>query len=1571
MLPLGPGIVTLLAAAGSPQPSAPSIDTAIHWRSHPASAAVAIAATPVDTLSAALAAGDSHVIVRFDRPVSAGLRNELRLAGIDLQAYLDANAYFAKVAATAPALLSRARTPAATLAEVSRIDVNWKLHPMLARGETPTWAVLPPPTTLPTTREGITWIAAYALFHADTAMLDAADLAESFEGVVVSQLDTVRGLVIELPLDQIANFAASDAVMYIEPALPPMVENNDSNRAITGTNIVQAAPYGLSGAGVSVLVYDGGFALGSHVDFQGRLSVRDTSGLSNHATHVSGTIGGGGVANPNLRGMAPGVTIESFGFEQVGGLRQGFLYTDPGDLLADYTNAVNVLGADIANNSIGTNTAPNGFPCTWEGDYGVTDTVIDSIVRGGLGAPVRVVWANGNERSSGRCGTTYHTTAPPACAKNHITVGALNSNDDSVTFFTSWGPADDGRLKPDISAPGCQVGGDGGVTSCSSLGTTAYTTFCGTSMASPTVCGMSALLLEDFRTQFPTLPDPRNSTLKILLAHNAQDIDAVGPDYKTGYGSVRIQPTIDFLRTGQFDEDQVDQGGVYRMTLNVGGAQPTLKVTIAWDDVPGTPNVGNALVNDLDLVVLDPSGIQRFPWTLGGLANPAAPAVRTVADHINNIEQVLVDAPTPGAWTIEVHGFNVPSGPQPFSICFSPAATTDCNGNGINDLQDIADGTSADCDLNSVPDECQPATDCNNNGVRDFCDIHAGTSTDVNNNRIPDECEPDCNGNNIPDAWDLQQGTSLDCNLNNVPDECDIGTVSQDCNANGIPDECETDCNNNNVPDVCDIAGGTSNDCNLNAIPDECEPDCNNNDVPDDCDRAANPQLDCNTNSIIDSCESSLDCNGNGEVDFCDLIRGTSADVNSNNVPDDCEPDCNVNGIPDAWDISTGNSPDCNANAQPDECDIAAATSEDCDSDQVPDECQSECNGNGIPDFCDIRDGNSADCDLDGVPDECQTECNGNGVPDFCDIRDGTSTDCNANGIPDECDTDCNLNGVADECDIANGTSQDANGDGYPDECDRLYVNHTATGRETGASWEDAFPYLQAALAQADENLGVREIWIAAGPYQPSSGSPFVIRNGLTLYGGFAGDESSTGERNLTANITLLGAGNLGSVQHVVAISGYSSGVALDGVRITRGFGSGANTGGGILIVGGAPTIRNCRVYENWSGSGGGAFVQNAAATFIDCEFGGNIAQTGNGGGISTAGNGSLTLTRCRFVSNYCRESGGGQGRGGGVYNAPGFTLRVTNCLFDANTAYQISSIIPAFGGNLANASSNAWVESSTFLRGTASAGGGIGTSAPITIVNCIFSGNKAIDGANASFDTGEGGAIFGEVGVNITVKSCAIAGNWAQRKAAGFSCDGTMDNCIVWHNAIAPLAAGDEPVPLIDIQFQGDAEIRYSNVAGLLHPIDGGDTDEYPGSLDTNPRFVTAPIMTAGGSFTPGDLHLQSNSPCLDAGENASLPPLVTTDMDGLPRKYDLPGAPNVGSGNPPVDMGPFESQPVARPGDVDGDGAVDLTDLSMLLAAFGTCVGDPAYVAAADIDDDGCVGLSDLAVLLANFGT
>ena len=645
---------------------------------------------------------ERHVLVRFERSPPAHERELWRAAGVELGRALGGGAYFARVAPAA--LDSAAAERLRGLVDVRELEHDWKLHPALAAGETPPW------TVVALDERGEPTVAVYLLLHQDVVLERGDVLLQALGGSTLGVLESVNGLVALLPRSRIAELAAADEVQWVEPALPQMegvsapgpalAPLNDSNRARTQADLLQAAPYNLDGSGVNVLVYDGGTGRATHLDFGGRLSARDASGTLGHSTHVAATIGGDGSASGGtFRGMAPAVTIQAYGFAWDGtGLP---FFTNLVDFEDDYDQAINVHGVDIANNSVGTNIETNGINCSIQGDYGVFDSLIDAVVTGSLGSPFRIVWAGGNERQQSDCDIEgfgdFYSIAPPVTAKNHIAVGSLNSNDDSMTSISSWGPTDDGRLKPDVCAPGCQVGGDGGVTSAGAASDTTYVTLCGTSFSAPTVCGLAALLIQDWRAHFGA-PDPLNSTLKVLLAHTAVDLGNAGPDYKFGYGSVRAKDAVDLMRLGQFEEESLDEtGACLRWSVGVGperlplarpvkGSTPSqlhalplsreLRLTLAWDDAPAQPNVFGSLVNDLDLVVLDPRGVQHHVWTLDPLA-PSASAVRTAADHVNNVEQVLVETPMPGVWTVEVRAFDLPSGPQSFSLASSQALTAE------------------------------------------------------------------------------------------------------------------------------------------------------------------------------------------------------------------------------------------------------------------------------------------------------------------------------------------------------------------------------------------------------------------------------------------------------------------------------------------------------------------------------------------------------------------------------------------------------------------------------------------------------------------------------------------------------------------------------------------------------------------------------------------------------------------------------------------------------------------------------------------------------------------------------
>lgn len=117
----------------------------------------------------------------------------------------------------------------------------------------------------------------------------------------------------------------------------------------------------------------------------------------------------------------------------------------------------------------------------------------------------------------------------------------------------------------------------------------------------------------------------------------------------------------------------------------------------------------------------------------------------------------------------------------------------DCDSDGTPDYAEIKFGTATDCDLNGVPDGCQPLVDCNGNGIQDACDIKNGASADCNSNGIPDSCEvlADCDGDGISNACEIESFGEFDCNGNGIPDSCDIASgIATDVDRNGVPDVC-------------------------------------------------------------------------------------------------------------------------------------------------------------------------------------------------------------------------------------------------------------------------------------------------------------------------------------------------------------------------------------------------------------------------------------------------------------------------------------------------------------------------------------------------------------------------------------------------------------------------------------------------------------------------------------------------------------------------------------------------------------------------------------------------------------
>jgi predicted outer membrane repeat protein len=607
--------------------------------------------------------GRLHVLLQLDFIPRDLAKAEYAKNGVQLLAYVPDYAWIASIPAADPAAVLN--LPG--VAWAGPLTVNDKLDPAIVNNTWGSWNLAPDGTA-----------AVYIVTHLDEDVTVTRALVEKYGGIITGEVIGAKMLMAEMPQQNISALAAEDVVQWIEPAEPPLGPTNDGIRQQIGVDIVNSAPYSLTGANLDVLVYDSGQA-GDHTDFGTRLIHGDADTVSEHSTHVAGTVGGSGANSVaqggtalQWRGMATAVDLISYGTNYTGS--GPIFYQNVPDIESDFAAAQNTYGADLGTASLGSNVYSN-YPmsCTLlMGKYGASDVLIDQIIRGGnpvvgVGDKYITTWAVGNERNqTGSCSNTYSSIAPPAAAKNPIHVGASNTNNSTMTSFSSWGPTQDGRIKPIVVAGGCQTTGDGGIKSTDNSPANTYTVMCGTSMATPAVGGSLALMLQHYRAVYSTSGNFWPSTAKAILMQTADDFGNPGPDYQWGFGQVDIQAAVDLISRRAFRQDSVATGGVDVFYMIVPTSTTPLQVSLAWDDYEATFNANPTLINNLDLELEAPSGTIWRPWILNA-ASPATNATRGV-NSVDNQEQTTVPTPEIGTWIVRVKGTTVPQGPQDYSL---------------------------------------------------------------------------------------------------------------------------------------------------------------------------------------------------------------------------------------------------------------------------------------------------------------------------------------------------------------------------------------------------------------------------------------------------------------------------------------------------------------------------------------------------------------------------------------------------------------------------------------------------------------------------------------------------------------------------------------------------------------------------------------------------------------------------------------------------------------------------------------------------------------------------------------
>jgi hypothetical protein len=457
----------------------------------------------------------------------------------------------------------------------------------------------------------------------------------------------------------------------------------NANAAITtGVVKLRSGSIGLDlrGAGMIVGVWDAG-KVDLHPELDTRLIFREEANLSDHATHVTGTILASGI-NPSAKGMTPSAKAITHYYNND--------YVEMFDAATAATDAM-----IISNHSYGSITGwyRSGI-WKWSGDttiskkedyrfglYSHDAEAIDYIAN--LAPYYTMVWAAGNDRWEVGDGTYprdggddgYDCIIPEAVAKNNIVIGAvhkvLSYTDASsvpMSWFSSFGPTDDGRIKPDLVADGVGV--------FSTINGGAYTVADGTSMSTPNATG-SFVLLQELYKKLHANHVMRSSTLKALAIHSAKEAgDANGPDYRFGWGLIDAEAAANVLLKEdgvnvRVEELTLTNGGSYSLNLE---PVPNKKITatIVWTD-PMATSPGDVLdpqtpmlINDLDIRIIDGDGNEFFPWILDP-SNPPAPA--TKGDNFrDNVEKLEIELPEDKMYQLIVTHKGSLIDPQNFSL---------------------------------------------------------------------------------------------------------------------------------------------------------------------------------------------------------------------------------------------------------------------------------------------------------------------------------------------------------------------------------------------------------------------------------------------------------------------------------------------------------------------------------------------------------------------------------------------------------------------------------------------------------------------------------------------------------------------------------------------------------------------------------------------------------------------------------------------------------------------------------------------------------------------------------------
>ncbi len=689
-------------------------------------------------------AGTEYYLVQFIGPILPEWKMELEQAGATMLDYVP---QFAFVVQMNQAVADKIRT----LPEVRWVGLYQPAYRLNTALDKPLNMALPGETT-PVNVRAFTGVSGNRI-RIQLEALGAKVIAETPDSGGGAQFK------IDLPTIALANAASLNGVAWIEPWVPYTVTNSMARSNLIMKKDLIEQRLGLYGASQIVVVGDTGVSTGNpatiNADFAGRIFTGTTGPASTcgnwtdnneHGTHVAGSVLGSGVNSGAVTathsyvgtqaGIAPEARLFAWGVcNDFSGL--------PADLYTGYFSTMYNVDPRVRLNTNSWGASVYGqytvdsrnadrfiwdhpdmtvlFAASNDGIDSDSDGVVnpDSIGAPGTAKNVITVGASENQRATGGYNpggpcSTWGTCWPADYPANPVRDDPLSNNVSGMVAFSSRGPTDDGRLKPDIVAPGSNIVSvryEGASTGWG-VYDSHYLYMGGTSMATPLAAGATAIVREFYSVTYG-LTNPTAALLKATLINGAADMtpgqyrtavpdgskDDVTrrPDNNQGWGRVDLANSLIYDAPRQLWFYQHPSGlgtnQEYSATFVVVDNQHPFRVSLAWSDYPGTEVAGGGLVNDLDLRIVAPGGAVYYGNDIIGDGS-----LDGDRDHINNVEGVDFGQPFVGQYVVYIKGYNVPQSTQPFALVVSGdllgnvGYLTGQVKNAIN-LQSISDAT--------------------------------------------------------------------------------------------------------------------------------------------------------------------------------------------------------------------------------------------------------------------------------------------------------------------------------------------------------------------------------------------------------------------------------------------------------------------------------------------------------------------------------------------------------------------------------------------------------------------------------------------------------------------------------------------------------------------------------------------------------------------------------------------------------------------------------------------------------------------------------------------------------------